>query len=240
MEYIPYIITALGAAAAVLFIIVRIKRGGVLGVITKTLASLFFIAVAVVATLTAKDSGEAYFGAFIIFGLVFGLVGDIVLDLKIVYPADNDAWTYTGMSSFAVGHVMYLLAFLPLAVKLPNLWMIFVFPVLAGLLFGGAAVLGAPKMGLDYGKFKIPSLIYAFELTFLMSFAFALSIADNFVSKKFILLFVGALLFLISDLILSQQYFSKDASKLKNPVLVAANHVAYYAAQFLIALTVAV
>jgi len=54
MEYIPYIITALGAAAAVLFIIVRIKRGGVLGVITKTLASLFFIAVAVVATLLLR------------------------------------------------------------------------------------------------------------------------------------------------------------------------------------------
>ncbi|HSV87129.1 MAG TPA: lysoplasmalogenase family protein, partial [Bacteroidales bacterium] len=52
-----------------------------------------------------------------------------------------------------------------------------------------------------------------------------------------IMLFSGATLFIISDLILSMQYFG-PADNARKPALVVANHVTYYLAQFLIAFSI--
>jgi hypothetical protein len=51
---------------------------------------------------------------------------------------------------------------------------------------------------------------------------------------QYILMFIGGILFLISDMILSAMYFDKNQSK-NTSVNVVLNHATYYAAQFCIA-----
>ena len=55
---------------------------------------------------------------------------------------------------------------------------------------------------------------------------------NNFSEMTLNFMFVGGVLFLLSDLILSGTYFGEGK---RRPVDIVTNHVAYYAAQFVIA-----
>jgi hypothetical protein len=224
-----------GMLSLSLFLFLRVKKGGATAVAVKTLTSLFFMATGITALFV--NPGNLTWGLLIIFGMIFGLVGDIVLDVRIVYPDDADAWQATGMFSFLIGHIIFLIAiFLTLPAMGDKLWMVIVFPALIALVAASGAVLGGPKMGLNYGKWKLVSFLYALIGMFMVFTSGAAAIASGF-AVKWIVMFVGAFLFIGSDLVLSQQYFG-PAEKLKNPVLVIVNHAAYYFAQFLIALTI--
>ena len=56
MDYLVYATLALGVIATVFFLYVRVKHGGVKGVLTKTLASVFFILTAVFPLLQKRKS----------------------------------------------------------------------------------------------------------------------------------------------------------------------------------------
>ena len=83
---VMYILGALALVLAAIFIVVRVTKGGLLGVYTKTIASVGFMALGVFG-LTQNTTTTA--ALFIIMGMLFGLIGDIVLDLKVVYKNDN-------------------------------------------------------------------------------------------------------------------------------------------------------
>ncbi len=243
---LTYVILALGMLSLTAFLIIRVKKCGVESTLLKTLTSAFFILTAIVA-FVSNESVSPIFAGFILFGLVMGLIGDIVLDLKVNYPADSDKYLYGGMSAFAVGHVSYMVAiYMSFSWNLVTLLV----PMAIAVVLALGAVFSGPLMGLKYGKFTLPSLIYAFLLSFMMFASGAAAISTNF-STLWVIMFVGAVLFLISDLILSQSYFTvkeeKDGEgkvlsvsypKAKTPVLVITNHITYYAAQFLIALSI--
>ena len=55
MDYLVYATLALGVIATVFFLYVRVKHGGVKGVLTKTLASVFFILTAVFSFIAKKS-----------------------------------------------------------------------------------------------------------------------------------------------------------------------------------------
>ena len=86
---------------------------------------------------------------------------------------------------------------------------------------------------MQFGKFLIPSVCYALLLTLFLACTVAGGIIAGF-TLPVILLVVGAALFLLSDLVLSMIYFDGNDSR----VLIVVNHVLYYAAQFLIALSI--
>ena len=71
----------------VVFMVLRLtvatksERGGVVAMFAKTAASLGFISIAV----AGLYEGASRAALFVLFGLVFGLIGDMVLDLKVVY-----------------------------------------------------------------------------------------------------------------------------------------------------------
>ena len=51
--------------------------------------------------------------SFVIMGLVLGLVGDIMLDFKIVIQTKSrhsDTYTWAGMAVFGIGHILYIAA----------------------------------------------------------------------------------------------------------------------------------
>lgn len=241
MDNIVYALLALGVLSLALFLYVRVKKGGILGLLTKTLASIFFIATAVVAFMF-NPACDRFFGMFIVLGLVFGLLGDVFLDLKYCYPKDNDLYTFTGMGCFAMGHISYLLG-IYLTFYTGDLLTLLI-PIAVAVVFAAVVIVGGPMLGMKYGKFKVPALIYAFLLTFMLCANAAFMIVSF--SPFWLVMTLGGLMFILSDLALSQTYFVyKKKEGFENEVLVYENnpvfvifiHITYYAAQFLIAIS---
>ena len=220
----------------VVFMVLRLTvasgsaSGGVAAMFAKTAASLGFIAIAIAGLYEGAEDFRA--ALFVLAGLVFGLIGDMMLDLKVVYLEKPEEGVYLtgGMVSFGVGHIMYLTAVC-----------LFVGEFVTGALIGGcvavAAVLacatvfgGAKLMKLDFGKFRIHSLLYAFILMFMSALSVGVCITMN--SADMALFAAGMVLFLLSDIVLTQMYFG---GKPRDKVLCTVNHTLYYAAQICIA-----
>lgn len=228
-----YAALALGIVATIVFLVTRVRKGGIPGLITKTTASVFFILTAVFACV-AKPEAISGYGIYIVAGLIFGMLGDIWLDLKWVYPNDNDIYTYAGMVSFGLGHVFFLYAIYSVSgVMALSLWYFFI-PLIVAILFGFVAILMEKPMKLEYGKFKFISMAYGAILAF-MTFASATAYNQSgYKNTMWLVMTLGGVFFIISDLILSGIYFDKEKSK-NTPINVVLNHATYYIAQFLIA-----
>lgn len=215
---------ALAAASAIFFMVVRVLKGGVYGVLTKTLASLVFIALGVTGAISLAPNINSA-AIVILLGLVFGLVGDIVLDLKVVYPQSNDTYLNAGMISFAIGHIIYFIAVIMLIdFKYTTLLasLAITIPISVAILFASRG------MKINFGKFIVHAITYTVILTFMSVYTIALAINDT----RFILMAVGMVLFLLSDLVLSPMYF---AGKQDDKLMCIVNHTLYYGAQICIA-----
>ncbi|MEG1646312.1 MAG: lysoplasmalogenase [Clostridia bacterium] len=223
-----YAFLVVGLLVSASFIIVRDKNGGAVPLFLKTFSSILFLLVCALGYLTNPNPDaipKAYF-VFMIIGMSFALIGDILLDLKITYPQDNDTYTYGGMSAFACCHIFYYMAtlkkfdfnFIPLVVAVAS----------------AIAMMLVVKyvMKLKLGKFVWISLIYSgcLALTFFQTCFIAYKLHFNAYSIVFA---IGALLFLLSDVILSMTYFDGKDSK----IYIVINHSLYYCGQFLIALS---
>lgn len=94
-------------------------------------------------------------------------------------------------------------------------------------------ILMEKPLKLEYGKFKIISFCYALCLFGSCSFGLFLAIENGFSIVPLNLFLIGAILFAISDLVLSGTYFGKGKER---PIDFILNYTTYYAAQFIIAL----
>lgn len=225
-------------ALVALFIFVRVKKGGVEGVATKALASFGFIALAVFlsAAKVGQNSYSQYAMTLITCGLVCGLIGDILLDLKVVYPFHEDKYLTCGMISFLVGHLFFNGAMTLIFIDhnansllVPIIIILATSAILAVVLW----VVTSRFMGLNYGKHAVLSTIYAGVLLFTTIFSIYLTIVT--LSQAMFILAVGLVLFLASDLVLSLQYFGGKQSQKS---LIIINHTLYYLAQILIAMAI--
>jgi len=100
------LLMALAIATALLFSILRVTHGGMVSLMTKTLASFCFVLLGVVVVFHKPILDVAM---FVILGLVCGMIGDILLDLKSVDHTRADAYLNFGMLAFGIGHVFYVL-----------------------------------------------------------------------------------------------------------------------------------
>lgn len=223
-------VLAMGILATLFFLVVRVREGGIKGVIAKSLASALFIATAI-AAMSVNASTDPSFAAYICVGLIFGLLGDIWLDLKWVYPNDNDEYTFAGFISFAVGHLVFIMALLDIYADFSKPLYIII-PIAAAIVLGIATVALENVMKLKYGKFKTISACYGCILIFFTLLSGSLALMNGFEVKTLNVIFVGGLFFLISDLILCGTYFGVGKNR---PLDVITNHVSYYIAQYLIA-----
>lgn len=226
-----FIALALGIVATIAFLVKRVKEGGVKAAMLKAFASTLFIATGVAATASVIGADKFSFALFVVMGLVMGLMGDIWLDLKWVYPETNDTYTFAGFGSFMIGHFFYLAGlFIHYADFTKPLYI--VIPAVVALLLGGGVVILEKPMKMVYGKFKAITGVYGFVLGFMTFLSGSLALMHNFKEMTLNFMFVGGVLFLLSDLILSGTYFGEGK---RRPVDIVTNHVAYYAAQFVIA-----
>lgn len=218
-----------GILATAVFLVLRVQRGGIAALYAKAVASLCFIATAIAAT--NENRLFLDFGSWMTFGLVFGLLGDVWLDLKWIYLQDKDSYLYSGFIFFLLGHVCFVTAVFKVGPYTPASLIV---AFAAALVIAFVAILMEKPLKMHYGKFKWIVFLYSFMLALTMTMSMTLAVITGF-EKMWTVMFVGGLLFLLSDLVLSGMYFGEGKNTSFNVIL---NHTLYYAAQFIMAATV--
>ena len=223
------VLICLGAVSLTLFLLEKIRKYSVKATMIKAVTSLFFIAVSAV---SLYIKGQHYLTLFVTLGLFLGLLGDIWLDFKYVFKEHEKTFTYAGFLMFLFGHAFYISGMFLEFYKGQNPLYI-ILPLVGGALISVMNLFIAKPMKLDYSGYKAISIAYGFFLFSMTLSALSLSIMLGFTSTTLIMMFIGGLLFTVSDLILSGTYFGKGKER---PVDIITNSVTYYAAQFVIAL----
>ncbi len=225
---LTYLSMGLGMVALVAFMAKCNKQRSVGGVFIKNITSLFFLFTTATAIYYNQDFWK--YGILILIGGVFGMLGDIYLDQKWVYPEHNDNYLNAGFVSFGIGHFFYIGAiFLHLGFGLKD----FLVPVIVGVVVAAFTLITEKPTKCHFGKFKAIVTVYCLVIGTMAGTALWGMIQTGF-SVQYIVFVVAAVLFLISDIILSSMYFGTK----NTPVNFVLNHTSYYFAQFLIAFTV--
>lgn len=224
-----YVVLGLGLVVSFVFCCQRSKGFSIKNMLFKSVSSLCYLLTAVFALI---NNYQAYtYGSLIIMGGALGLVGDILLDLKGIYKADEKIYLNGGFIFFLVGHIFYTCAII-YALKI-KWWLVLISAVVSAVI-GILTVLSANIMKVHYGAYrKIVAVYVAF-----LAMTTVVSVIAMFVShfaKGYILLMVGSVLFLLSDAVLSNTFFGRGKDK---PIHLFVNHFLYYAAQYLIAASV--
>lgn len=215
----------------ILYIREKIRAYSVKALLLKSAESALFLAVGAYGMWRAAARGTALLCPFALMGLVCGLMGDLWLDLKYVFPEKDRPFTLAGFSVFGIGHVFYVAGLLltwwpagrPLYVVIPL--------ILAVLMSVGNVLLEKP-MKLDFGALRPTVAVYGFLLFSTLTVSGSLALAYGWSVLPLDLFFAGAVLFTLSDLVLSGTYFGVGKER---PVDITLNYLTYYGGQFLIA-----
>ncbi len=236
VKAMSYFMFAIALFAVTIFILVEVRHQSLRALFFKIVASFSFIALFVVVFQEKTHMSDSIYylgGAFnpyipymLLFGLglVAGLIGDIVLGLRPLLPkSDNHTLILSGIVAFSVGHILYYLALV---------WMNrFSFtPFIITIGVSAVVFFGAKTLKIEWGKLMIPCMAYSF-LIFLMVGQSIVNAMDRGFDIFSIMIFTGAVLFGISDLILSQIYFKPH----HRPIHVITNLSSYYLAQLFLA-----
>lgn len=224
MSYVVFCIMMVFLVAC--FISCRFLEKGKGAVFSKTMASLGMVVGAVL----SFKFGHSEYTQFLLIGLVCGMLGDIFLELrKSYFEKERLMYFNAGMACFAVGHVMYIISIFK-QVRATSLLLDILVSAGVAVVFAVLLVLVMAKpMKLEFGDCKWQSFAYCIELTFVTVLTIMLYIRHGLS----IYMMLGMIAFLLSDLVLSLQYFGKGNFE-DNKLLVAVNHILYYGAQVLL------
>lgn len=193
--------------------------------ISKTTTSILFVFIAISGYIE-NNTNFVYF-IFILLGLIFSLFGDVFL----IYAKESEStmsknFIY-GLLSFSFAHIFFSVGFI---------WIskFSIYTIIFTIILSSISLLFLKSIkGLDFkGMFNYVAF-YAVVISFMFaqSLNLYLSNSSNF---NILIVTIGALLFVLSDLILAFDYFYKNPPK----ILGALNLLVYYTAQALIALSV--
>ena len=226
---VPIILLSLGAAMATAFIISKVTRYSPLTIVLKTVASLFFVALAIYLFVTVE--GHIYFKSFTLTGLILGTLGDALLGFKYTDGKRKKYWILGGLFAFASGHIIYIVG-LFLEFYVPGNILYILLPFITSSCLSALYMLISKKLGVNFGKLLPFGVFYLFCLTSMVSTAFYMALLHGFSLITPSMFFCGALCFVASDFMLTGAYF-KPGQRSK-PYL-AIYSVFYYLAQFAIA-----
>lgn len=213
-------LSAIGLIIQCLFIYVESKKDYVKAVILKGSASMCFLGVGITAFIFSINKT---FATYILVGLILGVIGDIMLNLRFIIKNKSNIVFLGGTASFLLGHIFYIVALFTLAsikfIYAPIIVAIAITAIVAYFIFS--------KLSVEK-KMKIFGVVYILIVSLFMSVAnYNLIIS---VSNASILLAVGSILFFSSDVILIFNSFGP------NPKLClrTSNLLLYFAGQLLI------
>lgn len=221
MNTFTYCLIALGIFDQIVFIINEHNKKYVMADIYKGLASLMFVLIGYSAYRLVPDYNLA---KYIFIGLVFGMFGDILLNLRFVFEKNGQKIFLVGILFFLIGHILYLLALLPHAQK--TIYCVAIGAILAASLLTYIFKTMEVKMA-----FKIFGVVYLGAVIIMT--CIALGIAIFAPTTQAIIYAIGAVLFTASDIVLIFNTFSgvtKFSLRITNLSL-------YYLGQLLIAIS---
>ena len=190
-----------------------------------------FIATAVVAWLTSKNPNN-WFGIFVLVALVFGLAGDILLDVKYIDLKREHLFTVLGFLAFAAGHIFFSTGLFVFFFDFNSNPFYLIVPALVTALLVTITLLMEKFTMIRYKDMKPYVVIYGIVLFFTVSIYMSTCIQTGWNNTTLIIMFAGLVSFALSDLILNNTYF---ASGFNTPAFIISNHFLYYAGQFAIA-----
>ena len=224
------ILLSLGAVMSSVFIVSKVTNYSLKTIIFKTIASLFFVALA--AYLFTLTQGHVLFKTFALLGLIFGLLGDVFLGFKYITTKTKPFWILAGMYAFAFGHISYVIALFT-EFYIRGQVVFAAMPFVTALVLCTIYMFVSRRVGINFGPKMLPfGLFYLFCLTSMLSTSFYMALLHNFTNITSVMFFCGAICFATSDFMLTGAYFK--AGQRPKPYL-AIYSVAYYVAQFVIA-----
>ena len=202
-----------------------------LNVVFKTLTSMFFVMTGFFAAKDAQPKTEKLkltkYKKLVIMGLIFGMLGDILLVIKFI----SQGFFIAGVVAFAIGHIFYVIAFTS---KEPKLSIVNFIPMMIIMPAFFLLVFLSKKFNFE-GLF--PCIVfYGLLLTFMLGKSFSLVQFKNKAKSFVTLTLTGVTLFAISDIILLFILFM-EMQPLLNNILGVFNLATYYVGQGLIALS---
>lgn len=192
-----------------------------LAAILKGIASLCFV---IFGTINADKSLNAEFAKLVKLGLILGLIADVLLNLRFVFKKYGKIVFLVGILVFLAGHILYLCALIPICDHL-----------IASIIIGVVVSLLILKWifsKIEAQKaFKIFGVFYIGAIVIMNAVAIAVLISN--VNTGNIIFVIGAISFLISDIVLILNTFGKETKF----SLRVTNLALYYIGQLLIALS---
>jgi len=222
---ILFITLCVGAASA--FVYMRVTHVGLQAFWTKLIASALFVVGGVVA-LIMKDNAPNYM-FFVVLGLFFGMVGDLLNELKVVYRPHEKQYMTGSLVVFGLGHIMYVIGLTMVAAASKSI----IVPIFVSLALGSVLatilLVNSNNVGIDFNSHK--SLVFAY--TFVLSISTAYAIALAVILPRLWMFAAGMLLFLVSNVVFA---FINWGFKNSNKMHIV-NLSTYYVAQILIMIT---
>ena len=215
------LLMVIGAALQATFIAVEHKEKYVAADALKGAAAACFVAIGVVGYLLKTTDS---FGLKLMIGLIFGMFGDILLNLRFVVGEEKGQKVFLiGIVSFLIGHVLYLAALIPLTSHVAMCI------VIGGIL--AAALLTYIFKTMDVKMaFKIFGVFYLGAVIIMT--VIAIDVAVTMQTIRSIEYAIGAVLFMVSDIVL---IFNTFSGKTRFSMRIA-NLSLYYIGQMMIAL----
>ena len=219
MQYLYLCAGCLGMM--IIFIIQEKEKNYVAAAMLKGIASAFFVALGIMGSKLSQDAG---FAKTVVIGLILGCIADVLLNLRFVFEKQGKLIFLVGILVFLAGHVMYLIALVP---KCEDLWIC----IALGVVLTALLMIWIFKQITAQKAFKIFGVFYIGAIMIMTCVAIGILIKAP--SAHSALFAVGAVSFLISDIVLILNTFGSE-SKFS---LRVTNLSLYYVGQLLIALS---
>lgn len=192
-----YLLMIIGAILQGIFIAVEHKEKYVLADILKGAAAACFVIIGIVGYLTKTSDS---FGLKLMIGLIFGLIGDVLLNLRFVVGEPKGQKVFLlGIVSFLIGHILYLAALIPLSSHVTVC-------VIVGAILAAALLTYIFKTMDVKLAFKIFGVFYL-GAVIIMTVA-AIDVAITMQNPRSIEYAIGAVFFMLSDIVLIFNTFS--------------------------------
>jgi len=214
------ILCCAGALLQGLFIYSEFRRNMHAAVILKGSAALLFV---LVGFLGYREIGGTALSRLILYGLILGALGDILLNVRYLVGKREQFFFVAGTASFFAGHVMYLIALMTVCDNVVPV-------IIADVIVTAVIICIMLKKIIASTSMKILGGVYIIAVVLMACTAVGNAVSIQNPGR--IMYAVGGVFFLISDLILIFNTFGKNRQMSWSAVCLTL----YYIGQMLIAL----